>query len=318
MSPPASDPDACEPDASEPDTSGPAVDFASAEGLAGADAEGRPHRRVTSFVRRGSRLTASRQRAWDAHASRYVLDVPRDGTDTGVEPAFRLDPAEVFGRSAPLIVEIGSGLGETLAHAAAEHPERDHLGFEVYVPGVAQTLQHLERAGLPGNVRLLVADAQTALPALLPEASVAEAWIFFPDPWHKARHHKRRLVSPSLVADLAQLLVDGGTLRVATDWQDYAARVREILDAAPLLANTAADRRHLSGPLSSLPPDRPGARPRRVAEMAAQGTVPRPVELPEKGWAPRFDGRPRTSFERKAVAAGRTVFDVAFTRVPRH
>lgn len=254
----------------------------------------RPHREVVSFVRRGSRLSRSRQDAWDRLADHWVLDLPRGERDTLPAAGVRLEPAEVFGREAPLVVEIGSGQGENIALAAAEHPERDHLAFEVYRPGIAQTLDRLERAGSPPNVRLLALDALHSLTALLPTRSITETWIFFPDPWHKARHHKRRLVNPALLDVLAPLLRAGGTLRLATDWAEYAHHMRQVLDADPRLGN--------------LHPE--GARPVGTA------SDPIPEDMPERGWAPRFEGRVLTSFERKARDAGRLVWDTAWRRRP--
>lgn len=252
-----------------------------------------PTRRdVVSFVRRGSRLSRSRQEAWDRGAARWVLELPRGERDTLPDPDERLDPRALFGRRAPLVLEIGSGQGENIAAAAAAHPERDHLAFEVYRPGIAQTLERLERAGSPDNVRLLPLDALGSLGSLLPAGSIRETWIFFPDPWHKARHHKRRLVNPPLLDVLSPLLEPGGVLRLATDWADYAAHMRAVLDADARFEN--------------LHPRGPGAAPTELD--------PDPEGMPATGWAPRFPGRARTSFERKAAAAGRRVHDLAYRR----
>lgn len=250
----------------------------------------RSRREVVSFVRRGSRLSPGRQDAWDRGHDRWVLDVPEGAHDTVPAPGSRLDLAEVFGRRAPLVVEIGSGQGENIAAAAAADPARDHLAFEVYVPGLAQTLARIEAAGAPDNVRLVVLDALRALPVLLPEASVHELWVFFPDPWHKNKHHKRRLVSPPLLDAVAPLLAPGAVLRLATDWAQYAGRMRTVLDADPRLEN--------------LHPD--GPRP------AGTASDPVPQGQPRTGWAPRFEGRVLTNFERKAHGAGRLVWDLAY------
>ena len=255
----------------------------------------RLHRGSFSFVRRGDRLSPNRQAAWDRLADRYVLDLPRGQHDTLPAPEASLDLELTFGRRAELVVEIGSGLGENIAAAAAADPTRDHLAVEVYAPGIAQTLLRLERAGLPDNVRILPLDAQASLPALLPPASIAELWVFFPDPWPKARHHKRRLINPEFLADLLPLLADGAELRLATDWAQYAHHMRELLDARE--------------ELELLVPD--GPRP------AGSTSDPVPEDLPVKGWAPRFEGRVKTSFEGKGCAAGRLVWDLAYTRVPR-
>lgn len=252
----------------------------------------RPRRDIVSFVRRGSRLTRSRQQAWDRSHERWVLDLPQGERDTLPAPDQRLDLERVFGRRAPLVVEIGSGQGENIAAAAAAHPERDHLAFEVYVPGIAQTLMRLEQAGSPENVRILPLDALHSLPILLAPGSITEAWIFFPDPWHKSKHHKRRLVSEPLLDVLDPLLVDGAVLRCATDWAEYAGHMRRVLDADPRVENLFPD----------------GARPTGTA------SDPLPEDLPREGWAPRFEGRVLTSFERKAHDAGRLVWDLAYRR----
>ena len=258
-----------------------------------------PHRRqreVVSFVRRGARLTRSRQDAWDRLSDAYVLDLPRGDRDTVPAEGSRLDLAEVFGRSAELVVEVGSGQGENIAAAAAAAPQRDHLAVEVYVPGLAQTLDRIERAGSPRNVRLLPLDAQRSLPQLLPEHSVSELWVFFPDPWHKSKHHKRRLINPPFLDAMAPLLKEGATVRLATDWAHYAAHMHHVMGADPRFA--------------SLHPD--GPRPEGTTSDEVPG------DLPETGWAPRFEGRVLTSFESKAQAAGRLVWDLAYTRLPRH
>lgn len=246
-------------------------------------------------MRRGTRLSHSRQAAWDRSRERWVLDLPRGERDTLPDVDGPLNPRAVFGRTADLVVEVGSGLGENIAAAAAAHPERDHLAFEVYLPGLAQTLERLEREGAGGNVRLLPFDALHALGTLLPPASVHEMWVFFPDPWHKAKHRKRRLVAPPFLDVVAPLLAPGGVLRTATDWAHYALTMREALDADPRFENLHPDG---SGPTGT-------------------ATDPIPEELPLQGWAPRFDGRVVTSFERKAGDAGRLVWELAHRRTER-
>jgi tRNA (guanine-N7-)-methyltransferase len=194
-----------------------------------------------SFRRRGGRLTERQQRAWaDLHET-HVVDVPRHGPSTSVDPSFRLDTAAVFGRQAPLVVEIGSGRGEALVAAAAEHPERDFLGLEVYVPGVAQTLVTMRHRGVT-NVRLVVVNATEALATMLAPASVHELWTWFPDPWHKKRHHKRRLVTVPFTALVARVLEPGGTWRFATDWDDYATVAAEVVTASPYVDGGPVDR----------------------------------------------------------------------------
>ncbi|AXT85819.1 tRNA (guanosine(46)-N7)-methyltransferase TrmB [Aeromicrobium sp. A1-2] len=185
-----------------------------------------------SFARRGGRLSDRQQAAWDALAEKHVLDVPRLGTNTSVDPAYVLDTRAAFGRSAPLVVEIGSGRGEALVHAAAEQPEVDFLALEVYVPGVAQTLVTMRHRGVT-NVRLLVVNAAEALTTMLPPASVHELRVWSPDPWHKKRHNKRRLVTASFAELAARVLEPGGAWRLATDWEEYAEQIRSVVDASP-------------------------------------------------------------------------------------
>ncbi|MFI5427393.1 tRNA (guanosine(46)-N7)-methyltransferase TrmB [Aeromicrobium sp. UC242_57] len=181
-----------------------------------------------SFTRRGGRLTERQQSAWDATAETFVLDAPRHGPNTSIDPTYVLDQEATFGRKAPLVVEIGSGRGEAIVHAASEHPDWDFLGLEVYVPGVAQTLVTARHAGVT-NVRLMIVNAAEALSTMLPPGSVHELRIWFPDPWHKKRHNKRRLITPDFAAIAARALAPGGVWRLATDWQDYADQMREVL-----------------------------------------------------------------------------------------
>jgi tRNA (guanine-N7-)-methyltransferase len=181
-----------------------------------------------SFTRRGGRLTDRQQSAWDAVADQYVVQVPDNGPSTSVDPTYVLDQQAVFGRTAPLIVEIGTGRGEAIVHAAAEQPDVDFLGIEVYVPGVAQTLVSIRHRGVT-NVRLMVVNAAEALTTLLPEASVHELRIWFPDPWHKKRHNKRRLITPDFARLAARVVEPGGSWRLATDWQEYADQMLEVL-----------------------------------------------------------------------------------------
>lgn len=254
----------------------------------------RTHRDVVSFVRRGERLTQGRQNAWDRLSSFYVIDPPRGERDTLPAEGVRLDPAEEFGRRAPLVVEVGSGTGDNIVAAALAHPERDHLGVEVYLPGLAQTLSRAERSGSPENLRMMPLDAQRALPAMLPEGSIDELWVYFADPWPKQRHHKRRLINPPFLDAVLPLLAEGASFRLATDWAQYAHHMRQQLDQRPELA--------------LLHPDGPA--PEGVS------SDPIPPNMPSTGWAPRFEGRVKTGFESKGRAAGRLIWDLAYTRVP--
>jgi len=192
----------------------------------------RIHRDVVSYVRRSARMNPSQQRAWDGLRERWVVELPSAARVTSVATGARIDPNAVFGRPGPLMVEIGSGNGDAVAALAARFPDANLLAFEVFEPAVASTLSKLERAGVD-NVRVVVADGSQAVTTALPDGSVTELWTFFPDPWHKARHHKRRLVSPGFAAVVARKLAPGGRWRIATDWSDYAEHAREVLDAEP-------------------------------------------------------------------------------------
>ncbi|MFC4016798.1 tRNA (guanosine(46)-N7)-methyltransferase TrmB [Micromonospora sp. GCM10011542] len=164
------------------------------------------------------RQTDALDRLWPA----YGLDVP-DGSGPPV------DLAELFGRRAPVVLEIGSGMGDSTAAMAAADPDRDYLAVEVHTPGIANLLDLAHGRGL-GNVRVARGDA-LELVRRLPEASLDAVHVFFPDPWPKARHHKRRIIQPAHVALLRSRLAPGGTLHCATDWAEYAEAMRETLDA---------------------------------------------------------------------------------------
>jgi tRNA (guanine-N7-)-methyltransferase len=149
----------------------------------------------------------------------------------------RLDRVAAFGRDAPLLLEIGFGMGESTAAIAAASPGLDFLGIEVHPPGVGALLQRIDSLGLR-NVRIVQHDAVAVLTHLIAPCSLAGAMVFFPDPWPKKRHHKRRLIQPAFVALLASRLQRGATLHLATDWQPYAEQMLEVLRAEPALANT--------------------------------------------------------------------------------
>lgn len=176
--------------------------------------------------------------------------------------------SEVFGREAPLAVEIGCGIGEATVALAAARPGTNVLALEVWLPGVAETLGRVAEAGLD-NVRLCGVDAVWLLEHVVPPDSLEELWTFFPDPWHKVRHHKRRLVAPGFAATAARRLRPGGWWRLATDWSEYAEQMVAVLDAEPLL---------------------------------------------EGGVVERWAERPLTKFERKGLAVGRTITDLAYRR----
>ncbi|RNM16451.1 tRNA (guanosine(46)-N7)-methyltransferase TrmB [Nocardioides pocheonensis] len=196
--------------------------------------DGRRVREVLSYARRGSRFTPTQQEAWDAHHERWVI--PDDAVDV---PGFSL--AEWFGRQAPVVVEIGSGVGEATAALAAARPACDVLAFEVWRPGIATTLGLLAEAGAD-NVRLISIDAVWALEHLFAPGSVEEVWTFFPDPWPKKRHHKRRLVSSAFAGLVASRLRPGGLWRLATDWGQYAEQMQVVLDGEPGLEGGPTER----------------------------------------------------------------------------
>jgi tRNA (guanine-N7-)-methyltransferase len=188
------------------------------------------HRPVRSYVLRQGRMSPAQQRALD------VL-LPRLGIAYAPAP---LNIVAAFGRSAPVILEIGFGMGETTAAIAAAHPERNFLGLEVHGPGVGALLNRVDAAGLT-NVRVIQHDAVDVVAHMIPAASLAGIHIYFPDPWPKKRHHKRRLLQPGFVHALAQRLAPDGYLHAATDWDDYAQEILATLSSEPLLANTVPD-----------------------------------------------------------------------------
>lgn len=244
--------------------------------------------RTKSFVSRARHLSESLQETWDAHAADYLIDVPAGvGHTTVAEDAPALSWRRVFGRDSLVRVEIGSGNGDQVLSAAVAHPERDYVAFEVYRPGVAKTIQKAVKAGVT-NLRLIEVDAQQAFPILIPDASLDEVWTFFPDPWRKARHHKRRLVQGPFALEVARALKPGGKWRLATDWADYAFAMRDVIEACPRFQN----------PYAGMNPD------------------PEDPDGSRGGFAPRWDGRLVTNFERKGAEAGRRVRDVCGQRLP--
>jgi tRNA (guanine-N7-)-methyltransferase len=191
-------------------------------------------REVLSYSRRGNRFTPHQQEAWDAHHEDWVI--PEVAVD---DPGFRL--ADWFGREAPLIVEIGSGVGEATGVLAAARPEYDVLALEVWRPGVAASLAEAAAAGAT-HVRFCSVDAVWTMENLVAPAGLAELWTFFPDPWPKTRHHKRRIVDTPFAALVASRLAPGAHWRLATDWADYAAQMQAVLDAEPGLTGGIVSR----------------------------------------------------------------------------
>lgn len=244
--------------------------------------------RTKSFTRRSRELPANLKRTWEQHSSRYLVEVARETGLTSVARSVRLDPFELFGRRAPLTIEIGSGTGEQIVEAATCHPHRDYLAFEVWVPGIAKLISKAASKDLH-NIRVVEADAQFAFPIVFDSGIAAEVWTFFPDPWRKARHHKRRLVSHAFAPEVARVLEDGGVWRLATDWDDYAWQMRDVIEACEFFENPHAGER----------PDPKDPTPHRG------------------GFAPRFSGRVLTRFESRGIEQGRIPHDVLAVRLAR-
>lgn len=219
--------------------------------------------RIRSFIRRQGRLTPGQEVALDQHWSQY-----------GLEPELDYDFSEVFGRQAPLIVEIGFGNGDSLAKMAAANPDHDYIGIEVHKPGVGHLLILLTEQGLT-NVRVYCHDAIEILEQKIPDHSLAGLHLFFPDPWHKKKHHKRRIVRPSFVDLLNKKLQVGGYFHAATDWQHYAESMLEVLSASEGLKNTSLSQDYCERP----------------------------------------DYRPLTKFEQRGLRLGHGVWDLIFRKV---
>ena len=222
------------------------------------------HRPIKSFVLRAGRSGSGQQRALQELGPRFVLPYA----------AAPLEAAATFGRAAPLVLEIGFGMGQATAEVAAAQPHINFLGVEVHPPGVGALLKLMGEQQLH-NIRIVQHDAVEVLTHMLPAASLAGVHIWFPDPWHKKRHNKRRLIQPEFVALLVSRLLPGGYLHCATDWQPYAEQMLEVLNAEPTLQNTAS-----SG-----------------------------------GYVPRPDTRPLTKFEVRGQRLGHGVWDLVFKRV---
>lgn len=192
------------------------------------DARPQHPRAIRSYVLRAGRMGTGQQRALETLGPSYVLPLAS-------QP---LDLAATFGREAPTVLEIGFGMGDATAKIAALKPETNFLGVEVHTPGVGALLKHIGEQQL-GNLRIVQHDAVQVLEQMITPASLAGIHIFFPDPWHKKKHHKRRLIQPEFVAKLVTRLAPGGYLHCATDWEPYAQQMLEVLSAEPMLRNSA-------------------------------------------------------------------------------
>ena len=224
-----------------------------------------PRRGIRSFVLRAGRMGSGQVKAMETLGPLYVLPYK----------AALLDFDQAFGRHAPTILEIGFGMGDATAQIAAARPQDDFIGIEVHTPGVGALLQRIQERGLT-NLRLLQHDAVEVLRDMIAPGSLAGIHVYFPDPWHKKKHNKRRLIQAPFVHDLASRLAPGGYLHCATDWQPYAEQMLEVLGGEPTLENSA----------------------KSTAD----------------GYAPRPDWRPLTKFENRGIKLGHGVWDLVFTK----
>ncbi len=221
---------------------------------------------IRTFVRRAGRTTTGQAKAFEALGPQFIVPYQ----------AAVADPVTLFGRKAPVVLEIGFGMGDATALIAGVLPDINFLCCEVHEPGVGALLKRIGENDLT-NIRIVAHDAVEVLDHMVAPASLAGIHVFFPDPWHKKRHHKRRLIQAQLVRRLAEHLEPGGYLHCATDWEPYAHQTLSVLQAEPLLANTAT--------------------------------------LSADGFAPRPPYRPVTKFERRGLRLGHGVWDVVFRRV---
>jgi len=225
-----------------------------------------PHRKIRSYVLREGRLTAGQQRAFETLWPQFGIDFT---------PGQALDLPGIFGNSNPVILEIGFGNGASLAEMASRHPEQNYLGIEVHSPGIGRLLLDIEQRAL-SNLRVMRHDAVELFEGSIVPASLTGVYLFFPDPWHKKKHHKRRILQPAMVQLLAQAIQPGGIFHAATDWEHYAGQMLEVLNKAnEQFENTAG----------------PGS------------------------FSPRPDYRPRTKFEQRGERLGHGVWDLIFRRI---
>lgn len=220
--------------------------------------------RIKSFVLRTGRMTDGQRRAYEINLAELGLQ-RSDGMQNF---------ENTFGRVAPVVLEIGFGMGDSLAEMAANAPENDFIGVEVHTPGVGRLMYLVQEAGLK-NVRTYEDDAVEVLAQCIPDGSLSRVQVYFPDPWHKARHHKRRLIQPQFVQALRSKLSVGGVLHLATDWENYAEHMMDVMSEAEGYSNMAGDREY----------------------------------------SPRPDYRPITKFEKRGERLGHGVWDLLFTKV---
>lgn len=212
-------------------------------------------RTVKSFVLRAGRMTEGQQKAMETQWP--VM---------GLEPdAGMLDLAEVFGREAPVVLEIGFGMGDSLIEMAKAQPENNYIGIEVHRPGVGRLLSNAEKEGLT-NIRVFCHDAIEVLANCIPDGSLSTLQLFFPDPWHKKKHHKRRIVQPEFAETIRKKLRIGGTFHMATDWENYAEHMMEVMSAAPGYRNVAGN-----GEYSPQPEWRPVTKFQKRGERLGHG-----------------------------------------------
>ena len=239
---------------------------------------------IRSFVLRQGRVSNAQQRY-------HVEGMPRWGIPY---TKATLDTQTLFGNTASVVLEIGCGMGETTATIAAAQPDKNFIGIEVHTPGVGSLLKEIATREL-NNLRVIQHDAVEVVRDMIAPGSLAGIHIFFPDPWPKKRHHKRRLIQPAFVHQMALRLAPGGYMHCATDWEEYAQQMLEVLAAEPLLRNTI----HQS------------VRAEPVEAHAGPSTG---SGRTESGFAPRPDYRPQTKFETRGLRLGHGVWDVVFMR----
>jgi len=228
------------------------------------DSDDKRKRTIRSFVKRTGRMTEGQQRAMDDHWGELGLT-----HDQG-----KLNLKEVFGREAPLVVEVGFGNGDSLVTMAQNEPDKDFIGIEVHEPGVGRLINNVVQLGLP-NLKAYCHDAVEVFEDCIPDQSIARMQLFFPDPWHKKRHHKRRIVQPEFVQAVRQKLEIGGVWHMATDWEHYAEQMMEVMSEAEGYEN--------------------------VAEAGQ--------------YIPRPETRPLTKFEQRGERLGHGVWDLMFKRI---